>query len=110
MLHLRGIRGALEHHVFEEVGKAAASLWFEPESDLVVHTHGDHRRGGIRSNHHVQAICQLGIFYPNLESFHEFPPVAIALDFTSNELFSKSASIAAGSWESTRAARRLSDS
>src|SRR5438093_2369958 len=90
--------------------KPAAPLRFEPESDFVVKGHGNHRRRSVWRDYHVQAICQLGAFDSNLESFHALPPVAFALVIIFTELFSNSAKVPAVSCARTRAARRLSAS
>ena len=105
VLHLRGIRGTLEHHVFEEMRKPAASLRFEPEANFVVNGHGDHRSRCVRCDHHVQAICQFGAFDSNLESFHEPPPVAFAFEISPKELLSSSLNTLVASSASARAAR-----
>src|SRR5260370_28807015 len=94
--------------MFEQVRKPAAPRRLETESDLVVATHGNHCRRGVRCDHHVQAICQFGAFNPNLESIQAQPPVTFAFEFFAQKSFSNSANIPAASCESTRAARRLS--
>ena len=53
VLRLRGVSGALEHHVFEQMRKPAASPRFEPESDFVVHAHGDDGCDGVRRDDYL---------------------------------------------------------
>jgi len=110
VLHLRGIRGALKHHVLEEVREAAAPLRFEAEPNLVIDADGNHGRSGIRRDHHVQSISQLGGLDPNLEPFHVLPPIAFAFGFFAAKTISNSASMLAGPCASTQAARRFSAS
>ena len=56
MLHLRGVGGALEHHVLEEVREAAAALRLEAKADFIVDADGDDRRGGVGSDDDFQSV------------------------------------------------------
>jgi len=54
--HFAGIFRALEHHVLEEMGEAAAAAWLEAKADVVVDADGDHGSGGVWGDDHAKAV------------------------------------------------------
>src|SRR5580693_3866602 len=85
VLHLRSVRGALKHHMLEQVGEAAAALRLKAKTNFVVDADGHHRRGCIRHDDHLQAIRQRGVFHCDLRSVHPLLPMycTFALLFSS---------------------------
>src|SRR5215475_5956044 len=81
VLHLRSIRGALKHHVFEKVGKAAAAARFQTETNLVVDADRNDGRRRVWRDDHFQAVDEGRTLHWNLQSLHACPPVALALGF-----------------------------
>jgi hypothetical protein len=66
-LHFAQVLGALEHHVFEKVGKTCAIGRFHAEADAVVDSGYYRGRGRIGRKNHAQAIRQFVISYWNRE-------------------------------------------
>jgi hypothetical protein len=61
-LALRQVLGALEHHVFEQVGEAGPIVRLDAEPDVVAH--GDHgpRRGGVARENDPQPVVEPVVF------------------------------------------------
>ena len=53
------IRGALKHHVLEQVRESGASFFFEPRADVVDQVNGDHGDGRIAGQDHAHSILEL---------------------------------------------------
>ena len=67
VLHLLHVRGALEHHVLEQVRKAGASLRFDAEADVV---HDLDQHDGCRSigrHDNLQSVIELEVLNRNAE-------------------------------------------
>ncbi len=78
VLHFRGVRRALEHHVFEQVREATAPLRLETKANFVVHADGNDRSRSVRRDDHFQAIRQCLVFHYDLTVIHPLPPMDCA--------------------------------
>jgi hypothetical protein len=75
VLHLRSVPGALKHHVLKQMREAAAALRLQAKTNFVVDADGDHRRGGVRHDDHLQSVRQRRVFHCDLRSIHPLPPM-----------------------------------
>jgi hypothetical protein len=60
VLHLGGVGRALEHHVLEKMGEAAAALRLKAETDFVVDAHGDDRGRCVWRDNYFESIRESG--------------------------------------------------
>ena len=58
VLELLQMGRTLEHEVFEQMGKAGATLRFGPHADVVEHGDADDRGGAVRSDDDTQSVRQ----------------------------------------------------
>ena len=71
-----GVFRAVEHQVFEQVGKAGLALGFVLGADIVPHSYVDDRRLAVFVNQHGQAVCELEFLIGNLDLCHQRLEVA----------------------------------
>jgi len=90
VLHLRRVRGALKHHVFEQMRKPAAPRGSSGNPNFVIHAHVTTAPWYCRATP-VQTVCQLRTFPSESGVFHAFHPMALSLVFFQGNSSSSSA-------------------